>query len=152
MRTIGGHSKGGTLCNDSVWRLSLLQLLPPQCSSANPLDCVNRAAYVHDVFLASDTTVALLSDVPSTGPADAPIPFGDAIGTQDLVAQLAHGGAPRLLLHDVIAPNFGDLPARLDGMAQAAATKHVDSSGDRMRGLEDVLWAILNANEFLFQH
>jgi hypothetical protein len=34
----------------------------------------------------------------------------------------------------------------------AAATKHIASSGDRMRGLEDVCWAILNANEFLFQH
>jgi hypothetical protein len=28
----------------------------------------------------------------------------------------------------------------------------VTDAGDRMRGLEDVCWAILNANEFLFQH
>ena len=34
----------------------------------------------------------------------------------------------------------------------AAATKHIANSGDRIRGLEDVCWAILNANEFLFQH
>ncbi len=34
----------------------------------------------------------------------------------------------------------------------AAATGHIAKSGDRMRGLEDVCWAILNANEFLFQH
>ncbi|MEX0678251.1 MAG: DUF1549 and DUF1553 domain-containing protein [Pirellulales bacterium] len=33
-----------------------------------------------------------------------------------------------------------------------AATKHIAGAGDRMRGLEDVCWAILNANEFLFQH
>jgi hypothetical protein len=33
-----------------------------------------------------------------------------------------------------------------------AATKHIANAGDRMRGLEDVCWAILNANEFLFQH
>jgi hypothetical protein len=33
-----------------------------------------------------------------------------------------------------------------------AAAKHIEKSGDRLRGLEDVCWAILNANEFLFQH
>ena len=78
--------------------------------------CANRAAYLHDLFLASDTTVAMLSDVPNSGPADAPIPFADALGTQQLAAQLTHGGAARVLVHNVIAPNFGDLHARLDEM------------------------------------
>ena len=34
-------------------------MLPPDCMAGNPLECVNRAAYLHDIFLASDTTVAL---------------------------------------------------------------------------------------------
>ena len=100
-------------------------MLPPGCVAGDPLECVNRAAYLHSVFLASDTTVALLSDVPNSGPDDAPIPFPDAVDTQQLAESLTHGGAQRLLLHNVIAPNVGDLAARLDGMTATADTGHV---------------------------
>ena len=84
----------------------------PSRSSAS-----NRVAYLHDMFLASDTTIAMLSDVPNSGPDDAPVPFDDAVGTADFATQLAEGGEPRVLVHNVIAPNFGPLQARLDDMA-----------------------------------
>lgn len=100
-------------------------MLPPDCMAGDPLECVNRASYLHDVFLASDTTVALLSDVPNSGPDDAPIPFDDAVGTQQLAAELTHGGAPRVLVHNVIAPNVGDIHARLDEMTAHVATGKV---------------------------
>src|SRR5690606_27506851 len=35
------------------------------------------------------------------------------------------GGASRVLLHNLIAPNFGDLRERLDGMSAVAATGNV---------------------------
>ena len=94
----------------------------PACGAANQLECASRAAYLHDLFLTSDTTVAMLSDVPNSGPDDAPVPFADQLGTQQLAAQLTHGGAPRVLVHNVIAPNFGDLNARLDEMEATPRT------------------------------
>ena len=100
-------------------------MLPPDCMAGDPLECVNRAAYLHDLFLASDTTVALLSDVPNSGPDDAPVPFDDAVGTQQLAAELTHGGAARVLVHNVIAPNVGDLRSRLDDMTANVATGKV---------------------------
>jgi predicted TIM-barrel fold metal-dependent hydrolase len=103
----------------------LVQGMLPQCVAADPFECANRAAYLHDMFLAGDTTVTLLSDVPSTGPDDSPLPFDDALGTQQFADALTHGGASRVLVHNVIAPNFGDLRARLDGMEATAATRRV---------------------------
>jgi uncharacterized protein len=100
----------------------VLGMLPADCASPDQLDCVNRANYLHDLFLASDTTVAMLSDVPNSGPDGAPVPFPDAVGTQQLAASLTAGGSPRMLVQNVIAPNVGDLSARLDQMTATVAT------------------------------
>ncbi|MBA2624557.1 MAG: amidohydrolase [Acidimicrobiia bacterium] len=91
-------------------------LVPDECLDADPFRCVDRTAYLHDLFLASDTTVSLLSDVPNSGPLDAPVPWEAKRETRALAASLAGAGAPRVLLHDVIAPNFGALSMRLDEM------------------------------------
>jgi predicted TIM-barrel fold metal-dependent hydrolase len=77
------------------------------------------------MFVASDTTIAMLSDVPNSGPADAAMPFEEARRTQDFAATLTSGGAPRVLIHNVIAPNFGPLQARLDDMEVQVATGKV---------------------------
>ena len=105
----------------------VLGMVPPDCAAANPLTCVDRAAYLHDMFLASDTTVALLSDLPSTGASNDPLPFGDATDTQHLVDSLTKGGRRRLLLQSVIAPNFGSLRERLDGMTATVRTRSVSA-------------------------
>jgi hypothetical protein len=114
---------------DGPWRrnapatVALVEgMLPYGCRASDPLTCVDRASYLHDMFLASDTTVTMLTDVPSSGPADAPVPFAAAQGTQQAMAQLAAAGAPRVLLQKVIAPNVGPLGACLDDMTAAAAT------------------------------
>jgi hypothetical protein len=117
---------------DRPWRQSAPRILdmveglvPAGCVEADPLTCLDRIAYLHDLFLASDTTIALLSDVPNSGPDDAPIPFDDALGTQALADSLTTGGASRVLVHNVIAPNFGPLDARLDDMEDRVASGKV---------------------------
>jgi predicted TIM-barrel fold metal-dependent hydrolase len=105
----------------------VLGMLPPDCTASNPLNCVDRSAYLHDVFLASDTTVALLSDLPSTGTPTDPIPFADAEGTLQMVNGLARGGSSRLLLQNVLAPSFGPLAATLEEMTRNAETGKVSA-------------------------
>lgn len=105
----------------------VLDMVPPDCTAANPLTCVDRAAYLHDMFLASDTTVALLSDLPSTGESSDPLPFSSADDTWQLASSLTSGGQSRLLLQNVVAPNFGSLAERLDGMTATAETRRVSA-------------------------
>jgi uncharacterized protein len=105
----------------------VMDMLPPDCTASNPLTCVDRSAYLHDVFLASDTTVALLSDLPSTGESTDPIPFADAEGTLQMVNGLTRGGSSRLLLQNVLAPNFGPLAASLEEMTRNAETGKVSA-------------------------
>lgn len=108
---------------DGPWRQNALRiadmilgLVPAGCAETDPYRCLDRTAYLHDMFLASDTTISLLSDVPNSGPLDAPMPWEGKRETKQLADALAVGGQPRVLLHDVLAPNFGDLAMRLDEM------------------------------------
>jgi len=97
----------------------ILDMLPEGCSDDPRLDCVDRATYLHDLFLASDTTMTMLTDVPNSGPLTAPVPYSDALSTQKLTAGLTGGGASRLLVQNVIAPNVGPIGATLDEMSSA---------------------------------
>ncbi len=99
----------------------VLSMLPAGCTDTDQLDCVDRATYLHDLFLASDTTMAILTDVPNSGPSNAPIPFPEALSTKEITAGLAGGGASRLLVENVIAPNVGPVAATLEEMSSAAS-------------------------------
>ena len=117
---------------DGPWRQSspriadmIRRLVPADCLADDDYECLDRISYINDLFLASDTTMALLSDVPNSGDADAPVSFEQKLGTKEFAASLTRAGQPRVLVHDVIAPNFGDLDARLDLMDQTAATGQV---------------------------
>jgi predicted TIM-barrel fold metal-dependent hydrolase len=134
---------------DAPWRqiapeieAMLAPLAPGTCTEADPLRCLDRQAYVRDIFLGSDTAVTMLSDVPNSGDGDAPVPFADKITTYDFVASLSEPGRPRALVHSVIAPNFGPLQQSLDEMtrqvetAKVAAFKFYSAWGPGQQGYE----------------
>jgi uncharacterized protein len=97
----------------------VLSMLPADCADTDKLDCVDRANYLHDLFLASDTTMAVLTDVPNSGPSNAPIPFPEALSTQRITSQLTAGGSSRILVENILAPNVGPVSATLDEMTSA---------------------------------
>lgn len=105
----------------------ILGMLPEGCVAENKLECVDESAYLHDVLLASDTAMAVLTDVPNSGASNAPVPFSQAVKTKALVASLAAGGANRLLVENVIAPNVGPLGASLDEMTAAVESGQVSA-------------------------
>ncbi len=114
---------------DGPWRRAapameemILRLVPAGCDAADPLECLDRAHYVHDLFLASDTTVSMLTDVPNSGPGDVPVPYAENLGTAQFAASLATGSAPRVLPQIVLAPNFGPIEAALDTVTAQVET------------------------------
>jgi hypothetical protein len=111
---------GGAWVDNSPETTSLvLSMLPAGCTDTPKLDCVDRANYLHDLFVSSDTTVAVLTDVPNSGPGNAPIPFPDALHTQQVTNELAAGGFNRVLVENIVAPNVGPLQSTLDEMSNA---------------------------------
>lgn len=64
------------------------------------------ANYVKEVFLDSDTTVAVLSGLPSKNPADNVLPADEMIETRTAVNGLAR--SRRLLSHGLFSPDLGE--------------------------------------------
>jgi uncharacterized protein len=119
---------------DGPWRQNapaiasmILPLVPAGCTEDDPYRCLDRQAYVRDLYLGSDTTVGILSDVPNSGPVDAPVPFDDNVGTHEFAKSLTGNGEPRALVQSVIAPNFGPLDPYLDEMSRHVETGTVTS-------------------------
>ncbi len=91
--------------------------LPPKaCAGASAhLKCYDADNYIKDVFLDSDTDLAVLSFVPAL-PGENPVSMKEAARVQGLVAALGQGR--RLLLHAMIVPNVDDRKRELARMAE----------------------------------
>ena len=91
--------------------------LPPKACAAGKgtLQCYDADNYVKDVFLDSDTNLAVLSFVPAL-PDENPVSMKEAARVQGLVAALGRGR--RLLLHGMVVPNVADRKRELERMAE----------------------------------
>lgn len=84
--------------------------------------CFSQQAYIHEVFVKSDTTVAALTGVPAMDAAN-PLTNAQIASTRELVDQLA--GSQRMVSHAMVLPDLGG--AALDGM-QALFEAHGPSA------------------------
>jgi len=79
------------------------------------LQCVSGDAFIKDVFLDSDTDVAVLSFVPSTEEGS-PLTIAEAARVRDVVDQMKD--SHRLLLHGRVNPNQPGDVERMDELAE----------------------------------
>lgn len=96
--------------------LYVLRFFPQAHCGDGALECLSAEHFIREVFLDSDTAMAVLSAVPAA-PEDNPLSTAEAAATRALVEALDGSprlGSPRLLIHGLVLPN---LPGALDAMA-----------------------------------
>jgi uncharacterized protein len=89
---------------------------PALAQDRGTMDELYLANYVKEIFLDSDTTVAVLSGIPSATDAGNILPPDEIARTRDLINQLA--ASQRLVAHGLVTPNKG--PRDLDEMRRQA--------------------------------
>jgi len=78
---------------------------------------ISRYFYTKEMYLDSDTTVAVLSALPAL-PEGQPLAGKDAVETRAIVDRL--GQSKRLLIHGLVTPNVDPIEGQLDGMERLA--------------------------------
>ncbi len=87
------------------------------CGEADAADCYSADMFIKEVFMDSDTDLAVMSFVPSP-PETNPLSLREAARAARLVEQL--DGTHRLLLHAMVMPNLPNRTLQLERMQQAA--------------------------------
>jgi predicted TIM-barrel fold metal-dependent hydrolase len=90
------------------------------CPEADPTDCLGRYYYAHDIFLESDTSMAVLSVTPAASDQENPLPADALRRTRELLDELSPRSHRRVLLHSIVVPNAGPIEAQLDRMQAQA--------------------------------
>jgi predicted TIM-barrel fold metal-dependent hydrolase len=86
--------------------VAFFQMLRPRLQLEETMDALNRAHYVKEIFGDSDTTMAVISGVPSRDWDKNPLPPDQMVATRKYVNDLA--GSQRVLSHGLLRPNLGE--------------------------------------------
>jgi predicted TIM-barrel fold metal-dependent hydrolase len=97
------------------WERALAGFPQGACGEADPVACFSADRFLKEVFVDSDTQIAVLSFVPGL-PSDNPLTVEEALRTRALVERLK--GSDRLLLHAPVVPNAPGEVARMATMAR----------------------------------
>jgi predicted TIM-barrel fold metal-dependent hydrolase len=92
------------------------------CGLPDEIECFSARRFVKEVFVDSDTAIAVLSFVPEPDREAAPLWIEEAAATRALVESLH--GTGRLLLHGAVHPNF---PGELERMQELAGRWRVSA-------------------------
>jgi hypothetical protein len=84
-----------------------------RCSAEDPLGCFSIEQYLEELFLRSDTSMAVISAVPIPGDAS-PLSVDQMEKARRAFEAVCHDG--RLLLHGGAFPQLGNLEATIEGM------------------------------------
>ena len=95
-----------------------------KCGRSDAIDCYASDQYIKDIFLDSDTDMAVLSFMPGM-PDDNPLTIEEAARTRRLIAGL--DGEHRLLLHAMVVPNAGAGSREIDRMVRAVEEWKIDA-------------------------
>ena len=97
------------------WSAFFASLPQGACGERDAVDCFDSDHYLREMFVNSDTHVAVLSAVPAD-PGANPLTIEEARATRDLVDKLSD--SPRLVIHGLVLPERG--ASELDAMQALA--------------------------------
>ncbi len=117
-------ASGTTTTPDGKAVRTFFSMLRPGAESADEaLEQLNRAHYVKEVFGDSDTTMAIISGVPTRDWDKNPLPPDQMVATRKYVNDLA--GSQRVLSHGLLRPNLG--AKELDEMERQVKELKIDA-------------------------
>ena len=104
------------------WELALDTFPEAGCGDPDKMVCFDREHYIREMFINSDTSIAVLSAVPAQDSMQ-PLTRQETVETRNIIDALQ--GSPRLLIHGLVLPNQGQ--AELDGMQNLKETLKVSA-------------------------